>query len=122
MTDIPHLIEKLEAATEGSITLDVEVLNACGFGSSTQYPTKNGGWNGEFVQWIAPTRSFQDALRMLQATFPSWVWMREYSGEITVAPEPSAWGWASKDGANDAMNLCIALLLSKQDQFKEEAA
>lgn len=65
MTDIPRLIEKLEAATEGSITLDVEVLNACGFGSSDEYPTRDG------PAWLLPTRSLEDALQLAATVLPS---------------------------------------------------
>lgn len=60
MTDIPRLIEELEAATEGSIGLDVQVLHACGFGNSEEYPLRDG------TTWLLPTRSVEDALKLTE--------------------------------------------------------
>lgn len=74
MTDISRLIEKLEAATEGSIGLDVEVLHACGFGNSDEYPVREG------PTWLTPTRSLEDALALIGKVATGW------EGEVTFLP------------------------------------
>lgn len=123
MTDIPRLIEKLEAATEGSITLDVEVLNACGYGSSDQFPYNRHGF------WSAPTRSVDDALTLCEVMVPSWTRSVDATlpeAGITVILydngrkplHPSDDVWAQADHALEPIATTMALLIAMNIQSR----
>jgi hypothetical protein len=125
MTDIPRLIEKLEAATEGSIGLDVEVLHACGYGNSTQYPTAKGGWKGNVARWITPTRSLDSALRLVDEVLPKCHRILRdgepfRNPECMLAPITEV-GRVPIDGAGRTLATAICIALLKVLKYQQEA-
>lgn len=125
MTDIPRLIEELEAATEGSIGLDVQVLHACGFGNSNDYPMRDG------PTWLLPTRSLEDALQLIGIMQPSMdveIYVDREAKLATVSLLKPARGADVETGflgqhRTQAVAACIALVGAVRDmQRRKEAA
>ena len=122
MTDLPALIAKLEAATEGSRELSDEVLVACGWTRENIGHGKVAATGREFVVWqwtdpegarrspeLDPTRSLDAAVAIVPDRWDYIAFTKRYTGKVS-ADVLLALSMHSNEGATPALALCISIL------------